>query len=608
MMKTLKQLYQEHHGKVSDKWSLYLAEYDRIFESYRSGEINLLEIGIQNGGSLEILSKYFERAKNIIGCDINPRCANLRYSDPRVSIVVGDANADRSEEVILSYADRFDIIVDDGSHTSADIVKSFLRYFPRLRNGGVFIVEDLHCSYWKEFGGGLYFPYSSISFFKKLVDVINSEHWGVDRKVDDFLRGFSAEYGCSLSREVLSTVYSVEFANSLCIIRKAAENSLGRRVVVGQDASVVDEMLQLSGQSGGVIAFSQAENPWSTLEEAPAEAWQRVSTESASRAGELERLRQLSNEQSEHIARQAAALREDAAHYEGRLAELRATIDHYDVRLAELRAAVDRYEVQLSNLREESSRQRSELTDARANVAGLTAELQRTQSLWQDSQERAVRSERELNEIQRSTMWRALVKMRSAALKMPPNTRRSIRKILKGMWWSVTPHRMPARIRFLRERQATLSTHGMSFGTTSPVAQDLYPSGKYLRYTPATDGVREGRYSLSSDVPGYVYVPPRKPDDIEARINALAARPLFSIVVPLYNTPPDLFDAMVKSVMSQWYPYWELILIDDKSPLTTVRESLAKIEDSRIKVILLDDNRGISGATNAGLERAQGDY
>lgn len=56
-MKTLQQLYQEHHGKVSDKWSLYLAEYDRLLSPYRERAVNLLEIGIQNGGSLEIWTR-----------------------------------------------------------------------------------------------------------------------------------------------------------------------------------------------------------------------------------------------------------------------------------------------------------------------------------------------------------------------------------------------------------------------------------------------------------------------------------------------------------------------------------------------------------------------
>jgi len=73
MKKTLKQLFLEHQGKVSDKWSLYLDEWDRFFKPYRDQSINLLEIGIQNGGSLEIWSRYFPKAGKLVGCDIDKK-------------------------------------------------------------------------------------------------------------------------------------------------------------------------------------------------------------------------------------------------------------------------------------------------------------------------------------------------------------------------------------------------------------------------------------------------------------------------------------------------------------------------------------------------------
>ena len=58
--KKLATLYAEHVGKVSDKWSSYFDEYDRILAAYSElRRIRLLEIGIQNGGSLEIWSHYF---------------------------------------------------------------------------------------------------------------------------------------------------------------------------------------------------------------------------------------------------------------------------------------------------------------------------------------------------------------------------------------------------------------------------------------------------------------------------------------------------------------------------------------------------------------------
>ncbi len=100
-MKALEQLYREHEGKVSDKWSAYLAQYDRLFAPYRERPIRLLEIGIENGGSLEIWSKFFVDAEKLVGCDINPDCARLRYDDPRIGLVVADANTDEALQQIL---------------------------------------------------------------------------------------------------------------------------------------------------------------------------------------------------------------------------------------------------------------------------------------------------------------------------------------------------------------------------------------------------------------------------------------------------------------------------------------------------------------------------
>ena len=78
-MNTLLEFYKNHTGKVSDKWELYISEYDEKFAPYKNSPIKLLEIGIQNGGSLEIYSKFFSNAQLILGCDINEKCKNLAY-------------------------------------------------------------------------------------------------------------------------------------------------------------------------------------------------------------------------------------------------------------------------------------------------------------------------------------------------------------------------------------------------------------------------------------------------------------------------------------------------------------------------------------------------
>lgn len=226
-------LYDIHKGKVSDKWRLYLNEYDRLFSIYKDRLISLLEIGVQNGGSIEIWGKYFVNANILVGCDINPECASLHYEDDRISIVVGDITTSDTKEKILTRCQSYDIIVDDGSHRSPDIIKTFINYFGHLNNGGIYIVEDLHCSYWDIFGGGLSNPQSAISFFKHLIDVINYEHWGSGKRSD-----MISEYG--IDEELLSHIHSIEFVNSICIIKKMtpSKNVLGDRIIVGRDGRI----------------------------------------------------------------------------------------------------------------------------------------------------------------------------------------------------------------------------------------------------------------------------------------------------------------------------------------------------------------------------------
>lgn len=269
----LQKAYLEHAGKVTDKWSLYLREYDRLFSEVREQPVRFLEIGIQNGGSLEIWADYFSRAERIVGCDINPECHQLTFDDARIAVVIGDVNDEATGQDIRSHSPEYDIIIDDGSHRSSDIIKTFIRYFSHLAKGGLYVIEDLHCSYWQEFEGGLFAPYSSITFFKKLVDIVNYEHWGVDKSAGDFLREICRHYGVVFDERVLSHIHSIEFINSMCVVRKHAPalNELGGRVVAGQMALVDEEAITKFSDQVKAARPDQSSNFWSSRQRAPEE-------------------------------------------------------------------------------------------------------------------------------------------------------------------------------------------------------------------------------------------------------------------------------------------------------------------------------------------------
>jgi hypothetical protein len=240
---SLSELYSQHRGKMSDRWTNYISVYNRILNNYRDKSISMLEIGVQNGGSLEIWSKFFPSATILIGCDINKDCHKLRFDDYRINLKIGDANCDSIKEEILKLTPSFDIIIDDGSHYSGDIVKTFCKYFPYLNDEGIFIIEDLHCSYWNEFEGGILYPFSSIEFFKNLVDIINQEHWNKSKLLFQ-LNKFKSKYGVELLESELLHIHSVEFINSICVVRKLKPefNLLGPRVSTGIEALVVPKI------------------------------------------------------------------------------------------------------------------------------------------------------------------------------------------------------------------------------------------------------------------------------------------------------------------------------------------------------------------------------
>ena len=90
----------------------------------------------------------------------------------------------------------------------------------------------------------------------------------------------------------------------------------------------------------------------------------------------------------------------------------------------------------------------------------------------------------------------------------------------------------------------------------------------------------------------------------------LTYRPLISILIPTFNTHPDVLADTVKSILSQSYSKWELIIVDDGSTSAMLSTFLSELTswDDRISVTRLPTNAGISAATNEALEHARGEY
>ncbi len=97
--------------------------------------------------------------------------------------------------------------------------------------------------------------------------------------------------------------------------------------------------------------------------------------------------------------------------------------------------------------------------------------------------------------------------------------------------------------------------------------------------------------------------------EMTARVTQFSWRPRISVLTPVYNTDPRWLRACIESVRRQAYPNWELCLADDGSTDKGTLEVLRKcLGDSRIRMLRLGANSGISAATNAALEIASGEF
>jgi hypothetical protein len=231
---SLSDLFWAHLGPVADKWEQYIpfyeAELRRYLESQRP--VVLLEIGVMNGGSLELWRKLLPPQSRVVGMDIDERCRVLQLSDG-IELHIGDATQRTFVDTALGET-RFDIIIDDGSHRSIDIIATFENLFGRLKPGGSYIVEDLHTSYWREYGGGFRTEGSSIEWAKNLVDAINADH--IKNTAD-----IPSEEVAQL-KEFNKEIARIAFFDSALVVQKylAPKNRSFARVVTGTEFPVFD--------------------------------------------------------------------------------------------------------------------------------------------------------------------------------------------------------------------------------------------------------------------------------------------------------------------------------------------------------------------------------
>ena len=167
--------FQNNTGKKITKWTHYFWVYEKHFAHLRDKEFKMLEIGVLNGGSLEMWRNYFPKAK-IVGIDINPDCRNHEQTDKNIFVRIGDQSNEKFLQDLIDEFAEFDLILDDGSHHVDHVNRTFQYLYPKLKDGGIYFIEDTHAAYWSSHGGSINAPESINNVAKDMVDSINADH------------------------------------------------------------------------------------------------------------------------------------------------------------------------------------------------------------------------------------------------------------------------------------------------------------------------------------------------------------------------------------------------------------------------------------------------
>jgi hypothetical protein len=186
----LGKVFFAHEGREIHKWIQYLRAYDEQFGPYRAGfplpdgsrrPLRILEIGVAQGGSLQLWREYFGPEAVIFGIDIDPRVEAVDDADLEVRIG-SQADPEFLRRVVADMG-GVDIVLDDGSHQARHMRTTFGRLFPLLSDGGLYAVEDLHTMYWWRFGGGYRRKGTFIEVVKQLIDDMHALYHSAGDKV-----------------------------------------------------------------------------------------------------------------------------------------------------------------------------------------------------------------------------------------------------------------------------------------------------------------------------------------------------------------------------------------------------------------------------------------
>ncbi|KAL3926463.1 MAG: hypothetical protein SGPRY_003288 [Prymnesium sp.] len=157
-------------GPETSKWLHYLDIYERHFSRLRGTNATIVEVGINNGGSLAMYRWYFGPRARIVGVDLFNSSFmenNPLYGSPD-RMVRGDQQSREFWTWFKQLEPHVDVLIDDGGHQALQQLITFDEMFPHLQPGGILLTEDVM---------GASFEISNSSKESTRTDIFGKQSW-----------------------------------------------------------------------------------------------------------------------------------------------------------------------------------------------------------------------------------------------------------------------------------------------------------------------------------------------------------------------------------------------------------------------------------------------
>ena len=134
---------------------------------------------------------YFGKDAKIVGVDIEAACKQFEDANNNIFVEIGSQDDPEFWHAFKQKYPRVDILLDDGGHLANQQITTFREMFPHIKDGGLYMCEDCHTSYWDCYSktntgelqflqrGGVGVNGTFIEFMKNLIDEINA-FWSVN--------------------------------------------------------------------------------------------------------------------------------------------------------------------------------------------------------------------------------------------------------------------------------------------------------------------------------------------------------------------------------------------------------------------------------------------